>query len=104
MNGQDRFYDRDVTYFRLVQPYNHHTRIPMKQKIYCYSFALFSESHQPSGSCNFSRLDNVSMIFTDNYDSSGNSTRTSSDELLVFAIGYNVLRVMSGMAGLAYTN
>jgi len=99
LNGHDRFSERDVRYFRLVQPYQHHTRVPAKH-VYCYSFALNPEAHQPSGTCNFSRLDNVSMKF--GFDSS--KPVTSNDELLVYAVNYNVLRVMSGMAGLAYSN
>jgi hypothetical protein len=65
--------------------------------IYCYSFALKPEEHQPSGTCNFSRIDNAQMMFDDNI---GNS----SSSLKVFAINYNVLRIMSGMGGLAYSN
>jgi len=98
LNGHDRFTERDASYFRLVQPMQHHTRVP-SNSVYTYSFALNPESHQPSGTCNFSRLDNVSMKFTDS-----TVTRDSSDELLVYAVNYNVLRIMSGMGGLAYSN
>ena len=65
--------------------------------IYCYSFALKPEEHQPSGTCNFSRIDNAQLIFDDN---PGDSTTS----LKVFAVNYNVLRIMSGMGGLAYSN
>ena len=99
LNGHDRFSERDVRYFRLVQPYQHHTRVPAKH-VYVYSFALNPEAHQPSGTCNFSRLDNVSMKFE--FDSS--KQVTSTDELLVYAVNYNVLRIMSGMGGLSYSN
>jgi hypothetical protein len=98
LNGHDRFSERDVRYFRLVQPFQHHTRVPAKH-VYVYSFALNPEAHQPSGTCNFSRLDNVSMKF-----GFGPSAPTTSDELLVYAVNYNVLRIMSGMGGLAYSN
>ena len=63
--------------------------------IYCYSFALKPEEHQPSGTCNFSRIDNAQLMFDDTL---ANST------LKVFAVNYNVLRIMSGMGGLAYSN
>lgn len=64
--------------------------------IYCYSFALKPEEHQPSGTCNFSRIDNAQLMFNDTL---ANST------LKVFAVNYNVLRIMSGMGGgLAYSN
>ena len=98
LNGHDRFSERDVRYFRLVQPYQHHSRVPSKH-VYVYSFSLNPEAHQPSGTCNFSRLDNVSMKF----NHGGNSV-TGNDELLVYAVNYNVLRIMSGMGGLAYSN
>ena len=97
LNGHDRFSERDVRYFRLVQPFQHHTRVPAKH-VYVYSFALNPEAHQPSGTCNFSRLDNVSMKFD------FTKTVSSSDQLLVYAINYNVLRIMSGMGGLSYSN
>ena len=100
LNGHDRFSERDVRYFRLVQPFQHHTRIPNKH-IYVYSFALNPEAHQPSGTCNFSRLDNVSMKF--NFRSSPNIP-SNTDQLLIYAVNYNVLRIMSGMGGLAYSN
>ena len=63
--------------------------------VYCYSFALKPEEHQPSGTCNFSRVDNAELVVT---PADGVSTIT------VFAHGYNVLRVASGMGGLAYSN
>tara|TARA_Y100000816_G_C26106106_1_gene587924 strand:- start:3123 stop:4361 length:1239 start_codon:yes stop_codon:yes gene_type:complete len=103
LNGHDRFAEREASYFRYVQPYQHHTRVPWKQPIYCYSFALNPESHQPSGTCNFSRLDNVQMKFTPSEEFSAKS-RDGDDQLLVYAVNYNVLRIMSGMGGLAYSN
>ena len=96
-NGHDRMRERDSVYFREVQPFSHHTRSPSKH-IYAYSFALKPEEHQPSGSCNMSRLDNVNLNLT------FNGTNTVESELRVYATNYNVLRVMSGMAGLAYSN
>ena len=95
LNGHDRFEKRDGAYFHLVQPYQHHTRSPRKF-VYCYSFALSPEEHQPSGSCNFSRIDNARLILEDNVGGEGINK--------VFAVNYNVLRIMSGMAGLAFSN
>ena len=94
LNGHDRFSARNAAYFRLVQNYNHHTCVPRKY-IYTYSFALKPEEHQPSGTCNFSRIDNAKLTFTGLNDST---------TLKVFATNYNVLRIMSGMGGLAYSN
>ena len=96
LNGHDRFSERDGSYFRLVQPYQHHTRVPSKA-IYSYSFALKPEEHQPSGTCNFSRIDNATLSLTTN--------PLDADAVLkVYATSYNVLRIMSGMGGLAYSN
>jgi hypothetical protein len=126
LNGHDRFTARREEYFAAVQHFKHHTHMPRAnrnvclfvatdsssassvdtiddllvqennaQYIYCYSFALNPEDHQPSGTCNFSRIDNASLHFT-GADAGGT--------LKVFARNYNVLRIMSGMAGVAYSN
>ena len=101
LNGHDRFSDRSGRYFNLVQPYQNHTNIPESTGINVYSFGLKPEEHQPSGTCNMSRIDNATLnldikdtIFT------GNKTAT----IRVYATNYNVLRIMSGMGGLAYSN
>jgi len=100
LNGQDRFSEREGTYFGDVQPYQHHTRAP-DSGINVYSFALRPEEHQPSGSCNFSRIDNATLqLVLSNATVSG----TNTAKVRVYATNYNVLRVMSGMGGLAYSN
>jgi len=100
LNGQDRFSEREGTYFDLVQPYEHHTRNP-DTGINVYSFALRPEEHQPSGSCNFSRIDNATLqLVLSNATVEG----TKTAKVRVYATNYNVLRVMSGMGGLAYSN
>jgi len=101
LNGGDRFSERTGDYFNMVQPYYHHTRIPYTG-INSYSFALRPEEHQPSGTCNFSRLDSaVLMLGTDGVNATAS---TENAEVRVYALNYNVLRVMSGMGGLAYSN
>ena len=95
LNGHDRFAERDGTYFNSVQPYQHFPHAPA-QGINVYSFAANPAEHQPSGSCNFSRIDNAQLVLT----IGGGVTGT----LNVYALNYNVLRVMSGMGGLAYSN
>ena len=113
LNGHDRFSVRQADYFRKVQNYEHHTRVPRvgsdlntittdpravrRQYIYTYSFALSPEEHQPSGTCNFSRIDNAVLQLA--YSGS-----TPAMSLNVYAVNYNVLRIMSGMGGLAYSN
>ena len=96
LNGHDRFSNKRASYFRTVQPLQAGHRVPEKH-IYNYSFALKPEEHQPSGTCNFSRIDNARMIFENPETANGNN-------LHVYAVNYNVLRIMSGMGGLAYSN
>ena len=100
LNGQDRFSEREGTYFDLVQPYQHHTRNP-DTGINVYSFALRPEEHQPSGTANFSRIDNANLQLVVSYNAIGGN---KTAKVRVYATNYNVLRVMSGMAGVAYSN
>ena len=96
VNGQDRFIKRKGKYFRLLVPYQRHTRTPDKY-IYVYSFALNPEQIQPSGSCNFSRLDNSELLIN-------MKTDTQDSQLRVYATNYNILKIINGMGGLAYSN
>lgn len=106
LNGQYRQSKRSGFWHDTVEPYMHHTRTP-RDGLNMFSFALNPEEHQPSCTCNFSRIDTAQLnlwfaefannrmadVFTDN-----------DNKVLIFAINYNVLRIMSGMAGLAYSN
>lgn len=113
LNGHDRCSDRDGRYYNLVQPYQHFENIP-SLGINVYSFSLKPEEHQPSGTCNFSRIDNAvlnltltpsSVRYPANSGTPGAVAGTSrSCNVKVFAINYNVLRIMSGMGGMAYSN
>lgn len=97
LNGQDRFSEREGSYFSWVQPYQAHTRCP-DEGINVYSFALRPEEHQPSGTCNFSRIDNATLqLVLSNATVEG----TKTAKVRVYATNYNVLRIMSGMGGLA---
>jgi hypothetical protein len=100
LNGQDRFTEREGSYFDKVQPYQHHSRCP-STGINVYSFALRPEEHQPSGSCNFSRIDKATLQLSVSLNTVIGA-RTA--QVRVYALNYNVLRVMSGMGGLAYSN
>ena len=100
LNGQDRISEREGSYFDVVQPFQHHTHSP-DTGINVYSFALRPEEHQPSGSCNFSRIDNATLQLV---LSSATVGGTATAKVRVYATNYNVLRVMSGMAGVAYSN
>ena len=94
LNGNDRFTPRDGDYFSLVQQYQHHTNISQNKGINVYSFALKPEEHQPSGTLNMSRIDTARLIVKSK----------SSGTLKVWGTNYNVLRILSGMGGLAYSN
>jgi hypothetical protein len=97
-NGSDRFSERPATYFRLTQPFQYFKCCPNK-KIYSYTFALRPYDLQPSGSCNFSRIDNVKMNMTFN----STLQTTSPSKLKVYAVNYNVLRVMNGMSSVVFS-
>jgi len=98
LNGNDRFAAREGSYFNYVQPYQHHTNIPANCGINVYSFALKPEEHQPSGTLNMSRIDSAILQVTNKYASG------KSGSILIYATNYNVLRILSGMGGLAYSN
>ena len=98
LNGHDRFAARHRNYFTRTQVYQHHSGfggVTVRDSIAVYSFALKPEEHQPSGTCNFSRIDNAVL------EQAG---PTAAAGLNVYAVNYNVLRIMSGMGGLAYSN
>jgi len=95
LNGQDRFKEQAGKYFNQVQSFNHHTGCPYPG-VYSYSFALKPEEHQPTGTCNFSRIDNAQVAVT--------MKATDATTMHMFATNYNVLRIQSGMGGLAFSN
>jgi hypothetical protein len=96
LNGQDRFKEQSGKYFNQVQPFYHHSGNPYPG-IYSYSFALKPEEHQPTGTCNFSRIDNAQVEVV-------TKTNTELGNMHMFAVNYNVLRIQSGMGGLAFSN
>ena len=101
LNGNDRFAIRNGEYFNLVQPYQHHTNIPLNRGINVYSFAIKPEEHQPSGTLNMSRIDTAVLAVTPKKPS---NSLTISGSINIYAVNYNVLRILSGMGGLAYSN
>ena len=133
LNGHDRFKERDTKYFTRTQVWQHHTGyggVPTignddsdlypedvatvgGDSIAVYSFALKPEEHQPSGACNFSRIDNAQLVGNSITVATGAATQVQSApgttnaatvSSTIFAVNYNVLRIMSGMGGLAYSN
>ena len=126
LNGHERFAPRHPSYFSGQQVLDHHSGssgLVCKDSIHVYSFALKPEEHQPSGTCNFSRIDNAQLVITGasqgTTNAQGNSGKICFDQVMghcpswwtktsqtivVYAVNYNVLRIMSGMGGLAYSN
>jgi hypothetical protein len=106
-NGQDRFDVREGNYFNYVQPGDHHTRTPA-DGINVYSFGLHPEQHQPTGTANMSRIDTARVVYkvADPCSSSRPVAFDIYSNTVVFLLvtNYNVLRIMSGMGGLAYSN
>jgi len=109
LNNANRWDLREGRYFRLVQPYQHHTNVPDKF-IYCYSFALQPQDIQPSGTCNFSRIDSTKLevtldgrIFYGPSQASGTDSNNSAT-LLIYARSWNVLRFKYGLGGLRFAN
>ena len=122
LNGQDRFAARKGSYFNKVQPYQTIGSV-VPAGVYLYSFALKPAGRQPSGTCNFSRIDNATLSLTyktcsvNATDTIANvataltasetvtaNTATALTALNIYAKNYNVLRIMSGMGGLAYAS
>mgnify|MGYP003842252177 FL=1 len=97
LNGQDRFAAQTGKYFNQYQPFQYHSGTPYPG-VYVYSFALKPEEHQPTGTCNFSRIDNAQVSVN------LKSTRNQATLQKLFAINYNILRIQSGMGGLAFAN
>lgn len=106
LNGHDRFARQNGQYFNRYQTQKHHTCIPASPGINVYSFAIKPEDHQPSGTCNFSRIDNAKLCLNINlgYNNINSRGAGTTGTVKVFATNYNVLRIMSGMGGLAYSN
>lgn len=118
LNGQDRFDERYGDYFWKVQPYQHHTggafnrvvntsnTIPTgANPINMYSFAISPEEHQPSGTCNFSRIDTATLVYDSVIGSAGSyPSKSYPYNFRMYAVNYNIFRIMSGMGGLAYSN
>jgi Large eukaryotic DNA virus major capsid protein/Major capsid protein N-terminus len=106
LNGHDRFSARDGNYFNYVQPWQHHSNTP-SDGLCMYSFSLNPEDHQPSGTCNMSRIDNATLNLTFGIEGVSDFKKdylVDDSKISIYALNYNVLRILSGMGGLAYSN
>ena len=96
-NGNDRFEQLSANFFRLYQPYKYHSSVPTDYYIYLYSFAIDPENMQPSGTCNFSKIDNATLNYT--------CIPSVSDGMIsIYATNYNILRINNGMCGLMFSS
>jgi hypothetical protein len=96
-DGYDRFEAQAAQYFRLMVPWQRHTAIP-NDFIYVYSFSLAPEASQPQGTCNGSRLDTINLQLTMNP-----LIKSYNAGVTVYAINYNVLRIVAGLGGVLFT-
>lgn len=106
LNGQDRQTKRTGFWHDTVEPYMHHSDTP-KDGVNVFSFALNPEDHQPSCTCNFSRIDTaqLNLWFAEFANNRYSDVFSDNDnKVYIYATNYNILRVMSGMGGLAYSN
>ena len=107
LDGYDRFQVRQAPYFRLVQPYDHHTTTPVQNFIYCYSLALRPEDAQPTGTLNASRIDAVNWQIMMNQTLNSNAVdppvSRGACTIRIYAINYNVFRVINGFGGVLFT-
>ena len=101
INGQDRFAEREAIFFRSLNTYQYHSRTPRKH-IYVYPFCLYPEDDIPSGSCNFSRIENSNLVVK--FDKTNMIGGIPNGKILIYAINYNILQITQGMAGLLYSN
>jgi hypothetical protein len=99
MNGLERLSSRSSDYFNKIQPYQNHSNIA-KNGLFCYSFSLFPEQHQPSGTCNLSKIDDFQIIVT----TSSAINYLNTAKVRVYALCINVLRIIDGYGGLAFSN
>jgi hypothetical protein len=105
LNGTNRFYPRDISYFTRNQVWEAHSgfgSVLFPDSVAVYSFALRPEEHQPSGTCNFSRIDMAQMLRSQTFLPDGSTPR--QDVIDIYAINYNIFRINSGMGGVVYSN
>ena len=108
LNGIDRFAKQYGSYFNLIQPYQYHTKTP-PTGVNLYSFSLYPEDIQPSGTCNFSKMEdslleiNINSFYKIN--SLGNEFITSGTGYVkIYATNYNIFRITNGMGGILFSN
>lgn len=102
LSGTDRTCNWPASYFRLLQNYYYHTRIPTANNLYTYSFSLAPEDHQPTGECNMSMVDDARLLIKLLHRSK--QCERYPVNARIYATGYNVLLITGGMAGTMFAN
>ena len=103
MNGQDRMIDLDASYYRNVVPYETQSYYPRKY-IYTYSFSLYPGQYQPSGSCNYSRIQNNNSFLELTFNNVNSNGGATNGRVKVYGLNYNILKISEGQGGLLFMN
>jgi hypothetical protein len=98
LNSQERFQEREGSYFDGLQIYQFHSRTA-DRGINVYSFAFNPEGYQPTGACNFSRMDNATLHLV---LSAAAITGVNTAKLRIYGIAYNFIKIQGGMIGISY--
>lgn len=96
LNGVNHIETSEASYYNKVVPYYQFKNYPRKF-IHAYSFAEFPADWKPSGHFNFSKLDKKELVFSLN-------THTTDQDVFAFTENYNLFRIKSGLAGVAFAN
>jgi hypothetical protein len=99
-NSTERISTRDGFYYNLLMPWKYHKNIP-SPGIYLFSFAIYPEQYQPSGTCNMGLLDANQAFININNDYFEYMEQNIS--LLFYARSINILKISEGMANLAFS-
>ena len=102
INGYDRFTPRDISYFTKQQINDYHTGyggVTERNSIAVYSFCLNPEDHQPSGTINLSSIQNFNLVCNKR-----GTEDISNQTITIYAVNYNILRIISGQGKLGYVN
>jgi hypothetical protein len=97
LNGKDLLSMRPANYYELLEVLRCHTRTP-STGIMIYSFAFAPEQYQPSGACNFSRIDSIQLQLI----LSKTVTYDNPARLRVYGLSYNVLKIDNGRANVVF--
>ena len=102
INGQPLFEDLSDTYHHNVVPEMHCTVLPSgvidSVPLFTWPFCIKLNGSQPSGSLNFSRVDNSKLVLKNL------TVGVTPNMLRVYTVNYNILRVKNGLAGVAFGN